>query len=78
MKHQRLLQEGSSSCRCLTTSHEDEKTTRENAKQMLTSCLYLQEDLEQDNGHFSALVQRKSGILSVKTVHKVNGTKWLN
>ena len=38
--------------------------------------LYMQEDLEQDNGHFSVLVQRKSGVLSVKIVHKVNGTKW--
>ena len=38
--------------------------------------LVLQEDLEQDNGHFSVLVQRKSGILSVKIVHKVNGTEW--
>ena len=38
--------------------------------------LYMQEDLEQDNGHFSVLVQRKSGILSVKIVHKANGTKW--
>ena len=28
---------------------------------MLNSFLYLQEDLEQDNGHFSVLVQRKSG-----------------
>ena len=35
----------------------------------------MQEDLEQDNGHFSVLVQRKSGILSVKIVHKVFGTK---
>ena len=32
---------------------------------MLSSFLYLQEDSEQDNGHFSVLVQRKSGILSV-------------
>ena len=36
--------------------------------------LYTQEDLELDSGHFSVLVQRKSGILSVKIVHKVNGT----
>ena len=43
---------------------------------MLNSFLNLQEDLEQENGHFSVLVQRKSGILSVKIVHKVNGTKW--
>ena len=47
-----------------------------NASQMLNSFLYMQEDLEQDNGHFSVLVQRKSGILSVKIVHKVKGTKW--
>ena len=32
-------------------------------------------DLEHDNGHFSVLVQRKSGILSVKIVHTVNGSK---
>ena len=37
---------------------------------MLNSFLHFQEDLEQDNGHFSVLVQRKSGILSVKMVHK--------
>ena len=43
---------------------------------MLNSFLLKQEDLEQDNGHFSVLVQRKSGILSVKIVHKVNGTIW--
>ena len=75
---QRLLQEGSASCRCLTTSHGDQKTTRENASQMLNSSLHLQEDLEQDNGHSSVLDQKRSGILSVKIVHKVNGTKWLN
>ena len=32
-------------------------------------------DSEQDNGHSLDLDRRKSGILSVKTVHKVNGTK---
>ena len=32
---------------------------------MLNSSLYLQEDLEQDKGHFSVLVLWKSGILSV-------------
>ena len=78
MKHQRLVQEGSSSCRCLTTSHGDEKTTRKNASQMLNSSLYLREDSEQDNGHSSVPVLRKSGLLSVKIVHKVNGTKWPN
>ena len=76
MKHQRILQEGSSSCRCSTTSHRDQETTWINASQMFNSFLYLQKDSEQDNGHSSVLVQRKSGILSVKMVHKVNGTKW--
>ena len=57
------------------TSHGDQKTTRENAIQMVNSFLNLQEDSEQDNGHFSVLVQRKSGILSVKIAHKVNETK---
>ena len=42
MKHQRMFQEGSSSCRCSTTSHGDQKTTRKNASQMLNSFLYLQ------------------------------------
>ena len=42
---------------------------------MLNTFLYMQEDLEQDYGHFSVLVQRKSGIPSVKVVHKVNGTE---
>ena len=76
MKHKRIVQEGSSSCRCSMTSHGDQKTTRENSIQLLNSFLYLQEDSEQDNGHFSVLVQRKSGTVSVKTVHKVNGIKW--
>ena len=76
MKHQRISQEGSSSCRCLTTSHGDQKTTRKNASQMLNSFLYLQEVSEQDKGHSLDLDQRTSGILSVMMVHKVNGTKW--
>ena len=43
-----------------------QETTRKNARQVLTSFLYLQEDLEQDNGHFSDLDRRKSGILSIE------------
>ena len=42
---------------------------------MLNSFLSLQKDSEQDNDHSSGLDQRKSGIRSVKIVHKVNGTK---
>ena len=54
----------------------DQGTTRKNASQMLNSFLSLQKDSEQDKGHSSGLDQRKSDILSVKIVHKVNGTKW--
>ena len=67
--------DGSSSCRCLTTSHGDLRTTRENASQMLNSFLSMQRDSEQDNGDSSGLDQRKSGTLLVKTVHKENGTE---
>ena len=42
---------------------------------MLNSFLSMRRDLEQDNGHSSVLVQRKSGTLLVKTVHKENGTE---
>ena len=36
----------------------------------------MQRDLEKDNGHSLVLVLRKSGTLSVETVHKDNGTLW--
>ena len=57
------------------TSRGDQQTTRKNANQMLNSFLYVQRDLEQDNGHFSDLDQRKSGTLLLKTVHKDNVTE---
>ena len=47
---------------------------KKNASQMLDSSLYMKEDLEKDNGIFSVLVLRKSGTVSVKTVHKEYGT----
>ena len=54
-----ILQDELSSCRCSLTSHGDLRTTRKNASQMLNSSLYVQEDLEQDNGHFSVLGSEK-------------------
>ena len=54
----------------------DQETMKKNACQMPISFLYMQGDSEQDNGHLLVLVQRKSGILSMKVVHKVNGTIW--
>ena len=62
MTHLRISQEGLSSCRWSTTSHGDQETLKKNASQMLHSFLFLQRDLEQDNGHFLVLVQTKSGI----------------
>ena len=54
----------------------DQRTTRKNASQMLNSFLSLRRESEQDNGHSSGLDQKRSVTLSVKTVHKANGTKW--
>ena len=74
-EHQRNLLNGSSSCRCSTTSHGDLSTTRKTASQMLNTSLSMQRDSEQDNGHSSDLDRRKSGTLLVKTVHMENGTE---
>ena len=71
----KILLDGSSSCRCSTTSHGDLRTTRKNASQMLNSCPSMKRDSEQDNGHSLVLVLRKSGTLSKRTVHKEFGTK---
>ena len=73
-----MSQEGLYSCRCSTTCPVDQETMNKNAGQMLISFLFMLEDLGQDNGHFLVLVKRKSGILSVQIVHKVNGTIWWN
>ena len=74
MRHQRISQEESFSCRCSTTFPVDQKTMKKNAYQMPISFLYMQRDLENDNGHSLVLVLRRSGTLSVKTVHKEYGT----
>ena len=67
-----------SSRRCSTTSHGDLKTMNRNANKALSSFLFVREDFHQEDGHSSDLDQRKSGTLSVKTVHKENGTESLN
>ena len=51
---------------------KDNEKECESSGQLVSLC----KNSQQDNGHFSVLVQRKSGIRSVKIVHKVNGTKW--
>ena len=52
-------------------------TQKKNASQMPVSFLKMQQDLEEDNGQLLVLVLKRSGLLSVKTVHKENGTIWL-
>ena len=54
-------------------SKDNEKECKSNA---LNSFLSLRREPEQDNGHSSGLIQKRSGTLSVKTVHKASGTKW--
>ena len=73
-----FLQDELSSCRCSTTSHGDRKTTRKNANQMLNSFLYMQKDLEQDNGHSLDLGQRQSGIPLTKKDQEENEIESLN
>ena len=55
------LKDGSSSCRCSKTFHWELKTMNRNANWTPTSFLFLQKDLEQDNGHSSDLDQKRSG-----------------
>ena len=50
------------------------KDNEKNAWQMPNSYLCTQGDLEKDNGHLLVLVQKRSGTVSVKTVHKEYGT----
>ena len=50
---------------------------KKNAWRMPNSFLYMQGDLEKDNGHSLVLVLKRSGTVSVKTVHKEYGTIWL-
>ena len=60
-KYQKILQDGSFSCRCSMTSYGDLRTTK-NAKQMVKSFLSTQRNSEQDNGHLSDLDLRKGAI----------------
>ena len=74
-ENQNFSQEESYSCRCSTTFPVTVKAMKKKVWQMPNSYLCMQEDLEKDNGHLLVLVLRKSGTLSVKTVHKESETK---
>ena len=54
-------------------SEDNKKECESNAK--LVSLYARRLGLEQDNGHFSVLVQRKSGALLVRQSHKENGDR---
>ena len=52
--------------------------SRDNKKECESKCstrFSMRRDFQQDVGHSSDLDQRKSGVLSVQFVHKVNGTE---
>ena len=68
--------DGSSSYRCSMTSYGELQTMNRTVLLTPHLCPYLQKDFHQDFGHSSDLDQRKSCVLSVNIVHKVNGTKW--
>ena len=74
-KHQRISQEGLSSCPCSTTLPVEQETMKKNVWQTLVSYLCMQGNLVKDNGHLLVLVPKRSGILWKKTVHKEFGTK---
>ena len=52
----------------------EQKTMKKNVWQTLDSYLCMQRDLEKDNGSLLVLVLKRSGTVSMKTVHKENGT----
>ena len=74
-KSQKNLQDGSSSCRCWTTSHGDLKTMNRNTNLAPISFLFMRKDFHQEDGHSSDLDQKRSGNLFMKANHKVNGTE---
>ena len=62
--NQKISLDGLSSCRCSTTCHDDLKTTKMNANQVLSSFLFMREDFHKDTGHSSDLDQKRNGILT--------------
>ena len=72
---QKISQDGSSSCQCLTTFHGDPKKKNGNANWTPNSFLCMQKDFHQENGNSSDLDQKRSGILLTNTNHKENGTE---
>ena len=73
-----MSQDGSSSCRCLTTSHGDLKKMNGNANLTPSSFLCMRKDFHQENGDSSDLDQKRSGILLMIAIHKENGTESQN
>ena len=67
--------DGSSSCRCSTTSHGGLKTMNGNANQAFSKFLSMRKDFHQDNDHSSDLDQKRNGILLTNTNQKENGTE---
>ena len=75
MESQKNFKDGSSSCRCSTTSHGDFKTMNRNANLTPTSFLFMREEFHQEDGYSSDLDQKGSAILLMIANHKENGTE---
>ena len=74
-KNQNVSQDGSSSCRCSTTSHGDLKTMNRNAMLTPNSFRIMRKYFHQEDGHSSDLDQKRSCILLTLIDHKENGTE---
>ena len=75
--NQTISMDGSSSCRCSTTSHGDPQAMNRNANWAPNSFLFVREDFHQDVGHSSNLDQKRSDILHTSIDHEENGTESL-
>ena len=72
LERDQILQEQFYFCRCSTTFLVEQKTTKQNVWQTPSSYLCTREDLEKGQW-WLGLSSEKSGLLSVKTVHKESG-----
>ena len=72
---QKNLQDGSSSCRCSTTSHGDFK---DNETECIANASIRKKNFQQDVARSLDLGQRQSDILLTTKDHKENGTESLN
>ena len=74
-KSQNNFQDGSSSCRCSTTSHRGSK---DNEQECELNAKFMRKGFHQENGYSSDLDQKRSAILFIIANHKENGRESQN